>query len=1285
MSSSFLVRLVSLWAHQLCLVLLLLGGLRSVDAATLPTGFAETQIAGSLNPTTMAFAPDGRLFLCEKQGRIRVVKNGAMLGTPLVDFSGAVDSWNERGLGSVCVDPSFASNGWVYVYYTAKSPASHNRVSRFTVSGDTASAGSELVLLDITNLSSIGWHNGGGLRFGKDGKLYISTGENANGANAQNTGNLLGKVLRLNKDGSIPSDNPNYNTYSGSNRAIVAMGLRNPFSIAVQPGTGLLYVNEVGASYEEINTYNTGAAPVAVNYGWPGIDGRRTNQTAPSGYRDPTYPYDHGSGEGTALCGGDFYNPASPGADAFPSTYSGRFFFSDYRGWIKYIDPANPDTRQNFATNIARPIDVEVAPDGSLWYIARAGQGGGSDADNGSTTNGSLWRVRWIGGGGPSKLAFSVQPVNTGSGAIIAPAVKVTIQDTNGNPVTSAINTITMAIANNPASGTLSGTLTVAAVGGVATFSNLSLNNAGTGYTLRATSGSLTAATSEGFNVTAQATAPVISPNGGSFSGPVWVQLSSATPGATIRYTTDGATPTTSSASYGGPFQITGTRTVKAIAQKSGLSDSGVASTIITITGSTAYGLDYRPVVTGVTMPTTVGGSLPGTLSSTGLFSNMANLTAKPGVVPYSVNSALWSDNAQKQRWVALPGSSKVAFAPTGEYTWPGGTVFIKHFELVTNEVTQAKRRLETRVLVLDATGGNGYGVTYKWRGDNSEADLVTGAGQDESITITTSSGSRTQVWHYPSRDQCLQCHTTTSGFVLGPKTRQLNGTHAYPTGRSDNQVRTWSYLQMFTTQVNEGAIGGYSRMVKVDDGSATLENRVRSYLDANCANCHRPGGTGAQWDARYDTPLANQNIIGGAVRETFGISGAQVVAPAEVPKSIMHLRMQSTVAAQQMPPLGRNLVDTAAVNTLAQWIGTLPPTSGGGGPQSGGIYHLTARHSSKRLEIIDNGGGSLMADGTKAQQWSARSSGQNQNWRLNDMGGGWWKMTNVASGKVLDVPGGSTANSVALGQFTDHGGTNQRWSFTDVGDGWFTITSQVSGKLLDVNGRSTADGAAIHQYQATGGDNQCWSLTLVAPPPDSGPISGGIYTLTAKHSGKALDVFDDGSGVINQNGTYVQQWTDHGETNQQWRLDDQGGGWWKLTNVRSGKCLDVPGGSTANSVALSQWTDNSGDNQRWSFIATGGGYYKVGSKVSGKYLDVAGASSSDGARINQYQDNGNDNQRWMLEMVAPAAIAGWVFGAGEPVVGSAMTPWELPLEAYLSSAPAVMSVQARRPMMGSW
>ncbi|HEX3134167.1 MAG TPA: PQQ-dependent sugar dehydrogenase [Planctomycetota bacterium] len=818
-------------------LLLLTVVIGAASAASIPAGFAETQIATGLDPTTMVFAPDGRLFLCEKPGRVRVVKNGALLGTPVVDFSAMVDNYNERGLQNVCIDPSFSTTGWIYVYYCRKEGTRRfNRVARYTLSGDLANGG-ETAIFDVSDLGSAGNHNGGGMRFGKDGKLYVFTGENANGANAQNTGNLLGKLLRLNKDGTIPTDNPNYGAYSGNNRAIVALGLRNPFTLAVQPGSGLLYVNDVGNSYEEVNRYDTGSTPVHRNFGWSTIDGPIGSQTPPAGYLNPVNAFNTGK---SAICGGDFYNPASPGVDAFPASYTGKYFFCDYNGWIKYLDPANPGTKVDFASGIARPIDVKIAADGALWYIARAGIGGGSDQDNTSSSNGTLWRMRWTGGGQPTKLAFTQQPTTLNAGATITPAVKVTVQDASGNTVPSSTTTVTLAIGSNPGSATLAGTTSVAAINGVATFSNLSLNNAGNGYTLTASSSGLTGATSSTFNVQAQVATPVITPNGGSYTGPVWVQITTATSGTTIRYTTDGSTPTGSSTAYTTPFQRTATTTVRAFATRSGFTDSAVASAAITISGTAAYGMDYRPPVSGIAMPAGVTGSLPATLSATGVFSTPSSLTVKPGVVPYTVNSPLWSDNASKLRWVALPGTGKIGFNATGEFTWPGGTVLVKHFEIA--KAAGGTRRLETRLLVLDAAGTNGYGVTYKWRADNSDADLVVAGGADE--VLSDVSGGQT--WRYPSRDQCLVCHTATAGFVLGPKTRQLNGAFTYPTGRSDNQLRTWNYLQMFGTRIDESAISGLRRTVPLTDTAASVETRVRSYLDSNCAQCHRPGGTGA-------------------------------------------------------------------------------------------------------------------------------------------------------------------------------------------------------------------------------------------------------------------------------------------------------------------------------------------------------------------------------------------------------------------------------------------------------
>ena len=946
-------------------------------AANLPAGFAESQIATGLNPTTMTFAPDGRLFLCEKSGRVRVVKQVSgtwtLLATPFVDFTSVVDNQNERGLMSVCFDPQFNSNGWVYVYYTRKEGTRRfHRVGRYTSGGDIASGG-ETAIFDLSDLGGAGVHNGGGLRFGADGRLYISTGENGNGGNAQNTGNQLGKVLRINGDGSIPTDNPNYNSYSGNNRAIVALGLRNPFTLAVQRTTGLLYVNDVGSSYEEIHRYDTNVTPVHRNYGWSGIDGPRTSQTPPAGYSDPVNAYNTNK---SAICGGDFYHPLSPGVDAFPAAYSGRYFFCDYAGWIKYIDPANPGTSLDFATNVARPVDVEIAPDGALWYIARAGLGGGSDEDNTSSSNGSLVRVRWTGGGQANRVAFTQQPSTINAGVTITPAVQVTVQDSSGNTVPSSTATVTLAIGNNAGGATLGGTTAVAAVNGVATFSNLSLNNAGTGYTLTASASGLSGATSSAFNVQAQVSTPVITPDGGSYSGPVWVQITTVTSGTTIRYTTDGSTPTTSSPIYGGPFQRTGTTTVRALATRSGFTNSAVTSATISISGTSAYGMDYRPPVSGITMPAAVTGSLPTTLSGTGVFSTTSSLTVKPGVVPYTVNSPLWSDNADKRRWVALPGSARIGFNATGEFTWPGGTVLVKHFEIA--KAGGGTRRLETRLLVLDSAGTNGYGVTYKWRADDSEADLVAAGGADEVLSDVTGG----QTWRYPSRDQCLQCHTTIAGFVLGPKTRQLNGTFSYPTGRSDNQLRTWNYLQMFTNRIDEGVIPGLQKLAALGDTSATVETRVRSYLDANCAGCHRPNGTGSAMDARFDVAIDQQGLINGELRDALGIAGAKVVVPKDLAKSVMHLRMQSTDPVRQMPPVARNVVHTQAVELVAQWIAGLPNGSGLRGEywttQSGSFNGTPTLTRTDAVVDFDWGDGSP-GTGISADQFTARWTGKVQ------------------------------------------------------------------------------------------------------------------------------------------------------------------------------------------------------------------------------------------------------------------------------------------------------------------
>src|SRR5882762_10228589 len=289
-------------------LLFLSGVFSSLPAATLPTGFVETQISGLSAPTAMDFAPDGRLFVCLQGGNLRVIKNGVLLAAPFVSLT--VDSAGERGLLGIAFDPNFITNNFLYVYYTVPGTFAHNRVSRFTTNGDVAVPNSETVILDLDNLSGAGNHNGGAIHFGPDGKLYIAVGENANGANSQTLANLLGKVLRINADGTIPTSNPFFNA-AGARKEIWALGLRNPFTFAFQPNTTRMFINDVGQStWEEINDGIAGA-----NYGWPTTEGPTSNPR----FRSPIFWYGHGSlsTEGCAITGGAFYNPTTV---QFPSS-----------------------------------------------------------------------------------------------------------------------------------------------------------------------------------------------------------------------------------------------------------------------------------------------------------------------------------------------------------------------------------------------------------------------------------------------------------------------------------------------------------------------------------------------------------------------------------------------------------------------------------------------------------------------------------------------------------------------------------------------------------------------------------------------------------------------------------------------------------------------------------------------------------------------------------------------------------------------------------------------------
>ena len=397
-------------ATFLVICLSVLGALAPVTAATLPPGFAEALVAGGLvKPTAMAIAPDGRIFVCEQEGRLRVVRDGVLLGQPFHTLS--VNSTGERGLLGIAFDPNFASNHFLYVYYTTSSAPIHNRVSRLTANGDVVVPGSELQILNLETLSATN-HNGGAIHFGKDGKLYVAVGENAVSSNSQTLTNRLGKMLRINANGSIPGDNPFNATATGLNKAIWALGLRNPFTFAVDRVSGRIFINDVGESaWEEINDGVPGA-----NYGWPDTEGPTSNPN----FDPPFYAYDRrGTGE-CAIAGGAFYSPITM---QFPAEYAGRYFFADLcKGWIHTVD-ANTAEVDDFATGITAPVDLQVSDDGSLYYLARGA----------TPSAGVLYRVTGPAGAGANARVSSLRVPERG-----ASGGSISVRDTTTNSGTAA-------------------------------------------------------------------------------------------------------------------------------------------------------------------------------------------------------------------------------------------------------------------------------------------------------------------------------------------------------------------------------------------------------------------------------------------------------------------------------------------------------------------------------------------------------------------------------------------------------------------------------------------------------------------------------------------------------------------------------------------------------------------------------------------------------------------------------------------------------------------------------
>lgn len=329
----------------------------------------------------------------------------------------------------------------------------------------------------------------------------------------------------------------------------------------------------------------------------------------------------------------------------------------------------------------------------------------------------------------------------------------------------------------------------------------------------------------------------------------------------------------------------------------------------------------------------------PDSLSATGVFSSLSPLTPESFMIPYELNEPFWSDAAIKSRWMIIPNdgshntsAEQIEYSENGEWIFPEGAVLVKHFELPIDETNPSiTKKLETRFLIY-GNDGNYYGMTYRWNDAQTEAYLLPDKHTD-TLTINTASGNRSLTWYYPSRGECLNCHNSTTEGYLGPNTRQLNGDATYPvTGRTANQLKTLTHLSIFDVDPDTANLGSILTSVASDDLSASLEDRARSYLDANCASCHQPGtGVDADFDARLDIPLANQGLIYGAVQLDLGIHDARIIIPGQEDRSVLMERLKSVHSDIAMPQLAKNLIDTSGVELISDWITSISPGFGSG------------------------------------------------------------------------------------------------------------------------------------------------------------------------------------------------------------------------------------------------------------------------------------------------------------------------------------------------------------------
>ena len=346
----------------------------------------------------------------------------------------------------------------------------------------------------------------------------------------------------------------------------------------------------------------------------------------------------------------------------------------------------------------------------------------------------------------------------------------------------------------------------------------------------------------------------------------------------------------------------------------------------------------------------------PRLLSQSGVYESTADNSIHPGLIPYSLNSPLWSDGAVKERFIGLPGDKTVEFQTAKSWDFPDGAVLVKTFSLPVADGFAARRgrpgaegltRIETRLLTRQR--GQWHGYSYEWNEEQTDAVLVDASGRDREIEVRVpdpDGGLRRQTWHYPSRAECMVCHSRAENFVLGLSVQQTN-LNVTINGETMPQLERFKQLGLFhgaapkgddeTTNTRENtpftfpsSVHEMPRLPDPADTTQPLEARVRSYLHSNCANCHvKEGGGNSKITLAFDSPLEKTAIVNvGPVHDSFDLPDAKLIKPSDPLASVLLHRIRHR-GRGQMPPLATSVVDRNAVEMITQWITKMPSVEG--------------------------------------------------------------------------------------------------------------------------------------------------------------------------------------------------------------------------------------------------------------------------------------------------------------------------------------------------------------------